>query len=482
MAASTLKDSAFPTDKTIEAGLDRLEIACLAMTACVAGCELLLWLLPALRSFAPPGWQRMVGNTAAGMLLAVLCIWLSGDRQRSSAAVRWIWITAAALLMLFGLLFLAEYRLGVSLGIDRLFSFGVPPSVTRFPGRPAPQTAVGFVFLGAGILLVRARWRAWSAVTDTFVALLLGYVLILFGGYLYGALALVGVDPSNLTSQQTLACFGLLTFVLVTRRARLGGPLQMLLRVGIGGQAVRVLLPGVFVFPFFVFGSVGYLIESGALPIPFARAFAATTAVLVGLSVVIWLTLRINALEGELREMALNDGLTGVLNRRGFDLLGEQALREARRLDRSVAVLFFDLDDLKGTNDRLGHHIGSQLIADVAGLLRGEFRSDDVVGRIGGDEFAVIMYGRDWESALERVNAATEALNRSGKRPYRISYSVGEALFDPKGAETFESLVGRADAKMYGAKLAKRHRAEVSERENGEAHRRSAGRLEYPHY
>ena len=216
------------------------------------------------------------------------------------------------------------------------------------------------------------------------------------------------------------------------------------------------MLPGVILFPFLVFGGVGYLIEHRAVPIPFARAFAAVACALAGLFVVVRLTLRINALEGELREMALQDELTGILNRRGFGFLADQTLREARRSNQVITVLFFDLDGLKETNDRFGHDAGDRFIADVADLIRSHFRKEDVVARIGGDEFAVLVHGEEWKSAQARVDATAEALNRSGERPYNVRYSVGEALFDPTSDETLEGLVARADAKMYANKLARK--------------------------
>lgn len=452
-----LENHSFQTDRQIVAHLDRVERAFLALTACLAGAEFLLWIFPDLRPFGPQGWSRMLGSTAAAMLLAATSAWFSREHRHLTSAARWIWITGALLLIIFGVLVLIEYAGGISLGIDRLFYIRTPNPVSRFPGRPAPQSAYGFALVGLCLALVRARMPGWlSVVTDAAVVSLLGLVLALCGGYAFGAASLIGVQPLNITSPQTLICFGLLTFVLVARRARVGGPLRLLLCVGIGGQAVRVLLPGVVLFPFLVFGGVGYLIEHRAVPIPFAQAFAAVACALAGLFVVVRLTLRINALEGELREMVLQDELTGILNRRGFGFLADQTLREARRNNQVITVLFFDLDGLKETNDQFGHDVGDRFIADVASLIRTHFRKEDVVARIGGDELVVLMHGEEWKPAQARMNAAAEALNRSGERKYEIRYSVGEACFDPKSDETLEGLVARADAKMYANKLARK--------------------------
>lgn len=456
------------------ARLELLEVPCLAIAGGVAIAELLLWLVPVLRPFGPPGWQMMVGDTAAGIVLAALATWLSGEDWHTKNAAHWIWIPVAVLLAIFGFLVLVEYRFGVGLGIDQLIYSSTAAHVTRFPGRPAPQTALGFVLVGTNLLLVRAEiGKRASAISDAAALLLLGFVLVMCGGYLYGAAPLIGVDPSSLSASQTLGCFGLLTFVLVARRARTGGLLRILLSTGIGGRAIRVLLPLVFLVPFLIFGVVGYVVEHHILPIPFARAFAAVISALAGLFVVIWLTTRINTLEGELRAMALNDDLTGVLNRRGFDFLAEPVLHESRRYKFTVTALFFDIDGLKETNDRLGHDAGSRLITDMAHLLRSHFRKEDPVARFGGDEFVVLMRGKEWKLVLSRLRADSEALTETGKRPYRIEYSVGEAVFDPASKETLESLVARADAKMYAEKIARKS-AKASGRGGGEAARLTA--------
>jgi diguanylate cyclase (GGDEF)-like protein len=167
---------------------------------------------------------------------------------------------------------------------------------------------------------------------------------------------------------------------------------------------------------------------------------------------------RINALERDLRDMSLTDPLTQLQNRRGFYLLGEQALLIAKRTHSPLTVLFIDVDGLKIVNDTLGHDMGSQLIVDVGDLLRVSFRTSDVVARIGGDEFAIAVYGPqgDLTPTLKRLDEATTGVNESGKNPYQISYSVGDARTDPEHDESFSELVNRADAVMYQRKRLKK--------------------------
>lgn len=109
---------------------------------------------------------------------------------------------------------------------------------------------------------------------------------------------------------------------------------------------------------------------------------------------------------------AIHDALTGLLNRRGLDLVSEQVLCSARRDGRTVGVLFVDIDGLKAVNDTPGHTAGDALIVE-ARLLRDAFREADAVARLGGDEFAVLVEGvRDQDAAL-LVERASRALSRT---------------------------------------------------------------------
>lgn len=208
----------------------------------------------------------------------------------------------------------------------------------------------------------------------------------------------------------------------------------------------------------FAIGGIGsYALSEDWVSEPYAAALTASTAAIM-LFVVITMTARkINSLEHELREMSLTDELTKLYNRRAFYLLGEHALRETKRAATPLAILFFDVDDLKKINDTLGHDAGSQLLVDFAKLIRANFHNSDVTARLGGDEFAVVTRARqsEWLSALQHLDAAVAAANE-GNPPYRLSYSVGEMIGDPADEESFAKLVDRADAAMYQHKRQKK--------------------------
>ncbi len=165
-------------------------------------------------------------------------------------------------------------------------------------------------------------------------------------------------------------------------------------------------------------------------------------------------------LTDKLAELSLTDELTGLYNRRGFMTLGEQQFRLADRLARRFVLIFADLDGMKAVNDRYGHQEGDRLLVLAAEVLRRVFRSSDVVGRLGGDEFGVIalgMPGETMEAMLGRLAGEVDRVNAErGDRPWRLSFSVGVAEPDLGRAESLEALLGRADEAMYRQKVAKK--------------------------
>ncbi|GAA1960818.1 hypothetical protein GCM10009798_20710 [Nocardioides panacihumi] len=154
--------------------------------------------------------------------------------------------------------------------------------------------------------------------------------------------------------------------------------------------------------------------------------------------------------------VANSDGLTGLMNRRGWDLLAAEAQERVDALGDQVGVLMIDLDDLKTVNDRVGHHAGDALIASAASALRTAARAGDKVARYGGDEFAV--YVEDVAVAdLDTVAARyADALAAVG-----VSASVGAApvLPDGKPGSRLERALAEADASMYASKARKRAEA-----------------------
>jgi diguanylate cyclase (GGDEF)-like protein len=173
---------------------------------------------------------------------------------------------------------------------------------------------------------------------------------------------------------------------------------------------------------------------------------------------------RISILEQELitvKEEASTDPLTGVSNRRHF----EEALRTALASpDKEFVVAMLDLDDFKRVNDTGGHDVGDRLLQAVAQHLRTSLRRNDVVARIGGDEFAVLGTGatlRAAESRFRQIVASLSDITTGLESPARASASCGLAEYC--AGDTVESLVRRADQALYDAKRQGKHRLAVKQ-------------------
>ncbi|MFL5582375.1 MAG: GGDEF domain-containing protein [Gemmatimonadaceae bacterium] len=163
-------------------------------------------------------------------------------------------------------------------------------------------------------------------------------------------------------------------------------------------------------------------------------------------------------LHNELRGLTLVDELTSLYNRRGFMALALAELRLANRMRHAVAQLFIDLDGLKDINDTLGHVEGDRALVETAELLRSTFRDSDVIARLSGDEFAVLVVDAREPAPEVMVRRLREQLAERNLRPGRrwtLSLSVGMATYDPSAPCTVEELMARADAWMYAQKREK---------------------------
>lgn len=158
------------------------------------------------------------------------------------------------------------------------------------------------------------------------------------------------------------------------------------------------------------------------------------------------------------RHEALHDPLTALPNRRGVERFLSDAIESARRRGHPSAVLFVDIDDFKGVNDRLGHDVGDLLLIGVANGLKDVVRVGDVVGRWGGDEFLAVPLRLESPEAVEalagRILQRFEtALELSGELTYRARLSVGIGWSTDSGVEGAE-LIAVADDALYEAKAA----------------------------
>jgi diguanylate cyclase (GGDEF)-like protein len=166
-------------------------------------------------------------------------------------------------------------------------------------------------------------------------------------------------------------------------------------------------------------------------------------------------------MQQDLRRLATVDDLTGLFNRRGFLPLAEHHLNLSDRHGEPLVLLFIDLDGLKKVNDVHGHAEGSRMIQDTATVLMNTLRTSDVLARVGGDEFCVLLTGDDALNAdrvLVRLVESVASHNARAGRVYELSLSVGAASYDPHEPCSIEELMERADALMYEEKQ-RHHRA-----------------------
>lgn len=163
-----------------------------------------------------------------------------------------------------------------------------------------------------------------------------------------------------------------------------------------------------------------------------------------------------------LRSLSLNDGLTGLNNRRGFMILATGLLKFARRASYSVCLLYIDLDSLKYINDTFGHAAGDAAIMQFARILTDTFRDSDVIGRLGGDEFVALLIDAsesDLASMQARLHGNVDAYNSQSASGQALSFSLGVIRVEPESTITMEELLSEADAAMYKHKLSRRRTA-----------------------
>lgn len=144
---------------------------------------------------------------------------------------------------------------------------------------------------------------------------------------------------------------------------------------------------------------------------------------------------------------ALHDKLTALYNRAGYDMI-MSGIDPAQ-----CALMILDIDDFKGVNDSFGHKVGDRVLANVASVIKGAFRSDDAVCRLGGDEFAVVLHinGREFESALEqKVIAINKSLREPPNSLPPVSLSAGVAFGE--AADSQDTLYIHADKALYQVK------------------------------
>ena len=156
--------------------------------------------------------------------------------------------------------------------------------------------------------------------------------------------------------------------------------------------------------------------------------------------------------ENLMRELAFVDVLTGIYNRRGFLTYANHLLKLSNRTQRGLILIYADLDNMKQINDQFGHEEGDRALATIADVLKRTFRVSDVIGRVGGDEFAILAI----EAKAESLDALRKRLNENLKNSqacanpiHQLTFSLGIIYYNPEKPQGIEELLKKADMVMY---------------------------------
>jgi diguanylate cyclase (GGDEF)-like protein/PAS domain S-box-containing protein len=169
----------------------------------------------------------------------------------------------------------------------------------------------------------------------------------------------------------------------------------------------------------------------------------------------------------QLREMAMTDDLTGLNNRRFFFLRGEGEIQRARRFRTPLSLLMIDLDHFKNINDTLGHEAGDKVLRCVASIIQDNIRQIDILARLGGEEFGVLLPNTDAQEAAALAERLRVAVEQAGCRVQEQTVYVTVSIGIDSGRDddlNLDSLLSRADDAMYQAKSRSRNQTVVMER------------------
>ena len=178
----------------------------------------------------------------------------------------------------------------------------------------------------------------------------------------------------------------------------------------------------------------------------------------------------VNRFQGRLEALVMVDPLTGVANRRHFMETLQSESERAKRYGHTLCLLMIDVDRFKKVNDRHGHLVGDRVLRIVTETIQDSLRDPDTLGRLGGEEFGVLLQETSLDDAVivaERIRAGVSArfLQEPGIKPFHTTVSIGAAAM-LTGSSDYESLLRHADTAMYRAKTDGRNRVSIHNQEN----------------
>ena len=413
----------------------------------LAGVILLSWSLRGLSDWMPQGWDMMKGSTALCLLMTVTCLYMLSHHPHLSrySLVLSAALTALCLNALYG------HAAQDNVTSDYLFLLQHEPGSY---GRMSIQTALFFVFAGAYIAVVHINPRCKRVICDVLLSFMLMLGVVITAGYIYKVTTMIGQSADIRTAPHTLLGMWLVIGSMITG-SDANSFHVFITNNGIGNRIARVTLPLSLFMPLAIITFTEMMYLQGWISAQETAAFLAAVMSLAIILLVAWIALYTNRVEAHLRKAMMVDELTQLYNYRGFHLLGSTLYELSVRQKKELCILYFDLDNLKETNDEHGHQAGDELIRRFAGHLRRTFRKSDVVARVGGDEFAVVSEDHTPDTAQKRLQEAV----KYDQTELKIRFSSGQVLrSQQQDPASFEQMVAAADALMYEHKRCKRER------------------------
>jgi diguanylate cyclase (GGDEF)-like protein len=403
-------------------------------------------------------FPAMKPNTALGIGFLGLALILS----QLGGPIRLLSGVFSAVAALIGAITLAEHAFGWDAGIDQLLFVDAATRPGDFPGRPAFLTALLLLLLSVGVAGPEARgWRHVRTFCSV-VSLLITWTLL--NEYLFARSSPSSALPFGSVAVHTAAALFLVALGgLATQPG--SWPVRIVFADNVGGTVCRWLLPAALLAPpllgYFV-RNLSFLGEPGtAFHWGLYSVFSSAGSV----ALITMLAHRIELLDVERTAatmMSRHDELTGLANRRAFDAFLLEAFSRARRYERPLSLLTIDIDEFKAYNDTFGHPAGDEVLSAVAAAFAGIARDTDLVARIGGEEFAMVLP----ETAAGGARALAERVCEkvSQLRLHRlVTVSVGIASLSD-GTPTAAALLKQSDAALYVAKRSGRNCVVVSGR------------------